>query len=317
MTVPNQLHAASLRFTIKESMDEDAGFAIESGHRSLLAAFDGMGGMGSRRYQSLGNYSSAYLASHYFSSLLEKDFLDGIQTGRFDQNFDYVSHLQQLFWERAREAKASHLDLEPSFITGSLSKSLPSTVCIALVDKSRFSSLFIWAGDSRGYILCGSGLYQLTRDNVRTARDSYDSLYEDAPMNNFLNADRPFVLHSRHILAQEPGVFLVATDGAFACLPTPFHFEYLLLLSLSRSQDMEDWMDCFKAELLQYANDDVTLAVQPVGFGDFNQLKHTLTPRCQQIARKYLEPYQSLGGHDPASGKALWLRYQQEMYDGK
>lgn len=275
-SVTKTLPAISLRFTIKQGLDEDAGYALETERFSLLAAFDGMGGMGSRRFQQLDNRTSAYLASHFYAHILEKDFYECLNAGLFERPFHYPEHLRQLFWQEANRVKAQYLDREQTMIVGNMARSLPSTAAIALVDKARCSCVYMWAGDSRGYFLSDRGLYQITQDHVKHLQDSFTSLYEDAPMNNFINADHPFELFVRPIIIKRPGVILTATDGAFGCLPTPMHFEGLLLSTLLESKDAEQWLVQIKNALLPYANDDVTLVMQGIGYESFQQMQRML-----------------------------------------
>lgn len=304
--------AAYIRFTVKTGLDEDAGYAIETDRYTLLAVFDGMGGMGSRRFVTMRNLSSAYLASHFYARVLEKDFFRCLQEGCFDGTFNYAKHLGALFTNEGQYVKKRFLDQEPSSIVGSMVKALPSTAAIALVNKESNHCIFIWAGDSRGYFLSENGLYQLTNDNVKMPQNAFDSLYRDAPMNNFINADKPFKLFSRGITTKRPGVFLVATDGAFACLPSPMHFEGLLLNALAKSKDSEDWLLHVKADLLPQANDDVTVAIQPVGFESHDAMKSALDKRRQYLERTLL--LSRPGGMDIQSLRDTWQKYHTEMY---
>lgn len=313
MSKTNDLQAMSLRFTIKQGLDEDAGYVLEADRLSLLAAFDGMGGMGSRRFQSLQNRTSAYLASHFYAHLLEKDFSACLHAGCFDRPFDYSTHLKQLFSEEASRAKAQYLDREPSSIIGSLARTLPSTAAIAVVNKVRHSCLYIWAGDSRGYFMTDYGLYQITKDHTKRPLDAFDSLYQDAPMSNYINADQPFELAARHIIMKRPGLVIVATDGAFGCLPTPMHFEGILLNALATSNNMEQWLENIKAALHPHANDDVTLAMYPLGFDSFSHMQHAFFPRLKHIEQHYIQPSQGLVGQDTEGLKALWRQYDKEM----
>ena len=74
--------------------------AFHAQHQDIiLKPLDGMGGMGSRRYKTLNDLSSAFLASHHYAHVLEREFLAGLRDGWFDQAFDFAAHLQQVFWQ--------------------------------------------------------------------------------------------------------------------------------------------------------------------------------------------------------------------------
>ena len=70
---------------------------------------------------------------------------------------------------------------------------------------------------------------QCTRDHLRGDPDPFESLYRDRPLSALISADAPVALSLRRLRVPKPCVLLVATDGAFGCLPTPMEFEMLLL----------------------------------------------------------------------------------------
>ena len=76
---------------------------------------------------------------------------------------------------------------------------------------------FYWCGDSRGYILDGNGLHQVTVDDV-TVTDAMMNLREDAPMTNVASASRPYEIHRKQVQLSEPAVVFAATDGCFGYL---------------------------------------------------------------------------------------------------
>ena len=84
-------------------------------------------------------------------------------------------------------------------LKGNLMKEFPSTLSLVLIAPWKSNALvteFIWAGDSRGYILDSSGLHQVTVDDIANT-DALENLSEDAPMKNVISASHPYVLNRR------------------------------------------------------------------------------------------------------------------------
>ncbi|MDR0569054.1 MAG: hypothetical protein LBG87_07615, partial [Spirochaetaceae bacterium] len=63
-------------------------------------------------------------------------------------------------------------------------KSFPTTMAVCYIAENRGD--FIWAGDSRGYILDADGLHQYTKDDLKSEGDALDNLNEDSPMSNYI-----------------------------------------------------------------------------------------------------------------------------------
>ena len=104
-----------------------------------------------------------------------------------------------------------------------MQRSLPTTLCAAIAGGPSFASdlCFLWAGDSRGYVLDAEGLHQCTRDHLRGDPDPFESLYRDRPLSALISADAPVALSLRRLRVPKPCVLLVATDGAFGWRTSP------------------------------------------------------------------------------------------------
>ena len=309
---PEDSGAFELRFTVKQTDDEDDGFAQFSEGLWLLAAFDGCGGMGGRQYEMLEHRTSAYIASHLYAATLKAWFLSAaklLAEAHEPQNLAPV--LVPLLGDAAVDFKRTYLDREPSNIVGRMVRTLPSTMAMALVQPCEGGNLchIVWAGNSRCYVLTQNGLWQATQDDLTTPADALDNLYADSPMSNFLNADAPFTLNSKTVTLTAPAVVWAASDGAFDALPSPMHFEALLLDTLCEAASMKDWATRIAARLKPVATDDVTLMAQAFGFNGFKALKASLQTRRQSLARDYIDPCEPLLGGAPDSLRALWQRY--------
>lgn len=303
-----------LLFTVKETLNEDDGFYAFEQDVCILAAFDGCGGMGGRKYQLLDDMTSAYLGSHLYADTVKAYFedtkalliRDGIYTG-------WAQGLECTLRLRAEEYKRDYLDREPSLIVGSMARALPSTAAIALIDAGRGICHFYWAGDSRGYVLCADGLRQYTQDDLVGMPDAFDNIRADAALSNYLCADRPFTLHDIRAVLPKKCIVMTATDGMFGYLPTPIHTEALLLETMQGAKNMREWMDALQSRLKETTADDVTLALWIIGFRSFTAIKKALAPRYRELKQRYLEPFEALSEEDTAALQALWRQYKAEM----
>ncbi len=170
-------------------------------------------------------------------------------------------------------------------------RTLPSTTAIALHAGHEVS--LYWAGDTRGYLLTAQGLRQLTEDDLAQPCDALDSLYTDTPICNYLCADQPFTLHEARFALPRQAILLLATDGAFHLLPTPMHFEALLLNTMWEATTQKQWGARLKKALSACAADDVTLLLQPVGFAAYEDMRLHFNKRRRHVNQAYILPAES------------------------
>jgi serine/threonine protein phosphatase PrpC len=191
----------------------------------LLGVFDGLGGAGGRPFIKLDSedekVTGAYLASrfirdnvlNYFKSnqINSSGFLKSIPRG-----------VQKLQEQLATALKNYLSDLErknpPLQIRSSMLKSLPTTMAICYITQRE--GVFIWAGDSRGYILNGEGLCQYTKEDLEFKGDALDNLREDSPMSNYI-CETGFTLQYKIFSLKNQSIIITATDGCFGYFKTP------------------------------------------------------------------------------------------------
>lgn len=260
----------------------------------LLGVFDGLGGAGamSVMLENGERRSHAYLASRLVRQACQ-DYFAARRAGGDAASLVSGLKLQldvalQSGTERAlQQASASRL-------RGTLVHQLPTTLALAYVrtnSAGTAETLVIWAGDSRIYRLNpGAGLVQLTVDDLQTLGDAFANLTNDSPMSNFVSASRTFILNYRASELAVPCVLLAATDGCFDYLPTPMHWEYLLLYTLVRANTPAEWARELEHRLAEVAGDDVSLALYSLGFESFGELKLALAGRFAAVKRDYVVP---------------------------
>ena len=78
------------------------------------------------------------------------------------------------------------------------------------------------------------GARQLTTDDLRDPGDALANLRRDSVVSNAMSADTEFHVNYRQVELQAPFLVVCATDGCFGYLPTPMHFEHLVLEPLTR-----------------------------------------------------------------------------------
>ena len=301
------LPALMLSFAGGQNQNEDRAVCTDRAGLRLLAAFDGCGGVGGRRYPQLDNHTGAYLASGLYAGCLRDWFLENAPAL---PRRDTAGELAALFAKTAKAYQQLHLSFAPPAVTGSMVRTLPSTTVIAVHTEHEVT--LYWAGDTRGYLLTKRGLRQLTADDLALPCDAMDSLYTDAPLSNYLCADRPFTLHEATFALPREGILLLATDGAFHGLPTPMHFEALLLDTLCEAATQPQWKALLQQTISACAADDVTLLLQPFGFASYPALRQHFDKRRRHVRQAYILPAEEAPSDSLLALRSLWEMYQKE-----
>jgi hypothetical protein len=301
------LPALKLSFPAGQEPNEDHAICLRQAGVRLLAAFDGCGGVGGRRYPQFENRTGAQIASGLYAMCLEEWFMENAAALPAEQT---AETLDTLFLKTAKDYHERYLNLTPSAVTGSMVRALPSTAAIILQYEG--SAALYWAGNTRGYMLTDAGLLELSTDDTVTPSDAFESLYLDAPIQNYLCADRPFSLHEKRFDLPRRGVLLIATDGAYHALPTPMHFEALLLDTLAGASGKKQWKQALREALQGRASDDVTLVLQPFGFADYGELAPYFDRRRRHVNQAYILPADRTDADTRLTLRTLWEMYQRE-----
>ena len=159
---------------------------------------------------------------------------------------------------------------------------LPTTITLALcaAQENTAEVLFVWAGDSRGYVWNAEGLKQATADHE-----------SEEVMTNIISLRAPFYLSCRFMVLSQPCVVLNASDGCFDCFTAPIDFEYCLLDALTRADSMDVFLDSMRVFFAANSSDDSsTLALQTYGYEDYAALRAAAQERLKQIQEKYMSP---------------------------
>jgi serine/threonine protein phosphatase PrpC len=258
----------------------------------VLGVFDGLGGAGSSIawHDADGNArTGAWVASRmarlatesWFTGEMDNRMAREGETRAADAHTGLGTHLRKLFAGFRPAGRRSK-------VVGTMRRQLPTTVA-ALRYTARDGDVeceALWAGDSRAYVLTSqAGLQALTRDHADDL-DVLSQLVQDPQMTNMVSADREFfVQRQQYGRIPLPCVLLCATDGFFGYVQTPGDFEHVLLSTLCRSADLDDWAAHLTATVDSYTGDDASLALVALGFRDFDELRAGCVERFAWLDR--------------------------------
>jgi serine/threonine protein phosphatase PrpC len=267
----------------------------------LLGVFDGMGGAGGRVYDTPdGRHTGAYIASRFARNVVERLMLELIKP---EWNLDgpaTAAELQRVL-ASSLAARLAELKAPETTLRSKLVKALPTTMTLAVLQRtdpaaSRYACHLFWAGDSRAYLVDPeAGLHQLSRDDLRSGGDAMRNLTDDSVMSNCISADTEFHINHRQVELQAPFLLLCATDGCFAYVRSPMHFEQLLLSTLQDAKDAEAWRRALEARVTAITGDDAAMALLGLG-ANLDGLKKLFRDRTAELQRCYIDPLEKLDG---------------------
>ncbi len=261
----------------------------------LVGVFDGMGGAGGTVYETPdGPRSGAYLASRRAKDVVEQQMLRVLDPAWNLDGPAVALDLRRAVQDALAESVAE-LKAPPSGLRSRLLRVLPTTMALVglqrlQADGDLWAAHSFWAGDSRAYVLTPtSGLQQLTVDDIRDHGDAMANLREDSVISNAMSADTAFVVHHRQVELSTPFLMLAATDGCFGYLPSPMHFEHLLLRALADASDTGGWSAAVQRTISAVTGDDAALAILGIG-ADLAGFQRLFAERTAQLENRWIEP---------------------------
>ena len=239
-----------------------------------IFVFDGCGGAGSEKHPDLGQEKSAYIASrscalffeHYYESI---DFSDTKELSR--QLHSYLVKVNKHYPMESSESTL--VDVLQTTISGAVVK----------VEEDKINAKFIWAGDSRGYIIDEFGLSQVTEDDVNS-EDAYRNLSDDAIMINRIHGNQNkelFKIHSAEIELHEKGIIICATDGCYDYFNSPMVFEFFIVTMLFMSDSFSQAESRILDVLNEKSGDDCSMIAAFYGFSHYSEIKKFLQERFE------------------------------------
>jgi serine/threonine protein phosphatase PrpC len=281
---------------------EDADPILRVGpNLGLLGVFDGMGGAGGRVYDTPdGRHTGAWIAARFARNVVERLMLELIKP-EWDLDGPATAAELQRVLASSLAARLAELKAPESTLRSKLVKALPTTMTLAVLQRTdpaagTYACHLFWAGDSRAYVADPeAGLLQLTSDDLRSGGDAMRNLTDDSAMSNAISADTDFHVNHRQVELKAPFLLLCATDGCFAYVRSPMHFEQLLLSSLGAARDVSDWQRALEAAVTAVTGDDAALALLGPGT-DLAGFKRLFKDRAAELQRRYIGPLDDLDG---------------------
>lgn len=273
----------------KEAKGEDANpIVLQLGDMVAVGVFDGMGGAGATEYVTInGTHTGAYIASREVKKTVE----DYMRSANCVINSQELTSVIQ---KKLTDCVVS-LGIKPSGLRSSIIKTLPTTLAFVIAKKEEKNTNIksYWCGDSRNYILTKTGLQQISIDDLVNPQDPLENLRNDEALSNCVSQDKSFKINEKEVvIREEPSAIISATDGCFGYLSTPMHFEYILLKSLNKANDCEDWKKLIEEELVPISGDDFSLGLVLMDVS-FEEWKILMQSRLDTITSKYIDVYQN------------------------
>jgi serine/threonine protein phosphatase PrpC len=285
----------------------------------LLAVFDGMGGAGGTVYETPdGPRSGAYLASRIARDVVEQRMLQllvpdwNLKGGAAAE--DLRRSVQEALQDRLQELKAPKSGLRSRLL-----RALPTTMAVIALQRahrsgSRWLCHVFWAGDSRAYVFEPDGARQLMTDDLRESSDAMDNLRRDSVVSNAMSADTEFHVNYRRVELEAPFLLVCATDGCFGYVPSPMHFEQLVLAPLATTRTVAAWSESIQREISAVTGDDAAMAVMAVG-ADLGELKALYAPRITELEQQFTTPIDELGRSVERAEQELQRVRQRQLDD--
>lgn len=273
----------------------------------MIAVFDGCGGSGARQHSIYSNHSEAYMASRLCAGAMYECIQKYFPCQESMEEFVQQTLLPYI----SRRLKANQPPAGSLRISGL--RTLPSTMAAALIRQcpdGMVEICTVWAGDSRVYLLDGTGLSQLMTDDTNQP-DPMEGLYDDGTLTNVICADRPIRLNCRTIRVKPPFMVLTASDGCFGYVSTPMEFEGMILHTLLETGNVAQWQDQLQKLIASYAGDDHTMVLAAFGFGSFAALQAHFAQRNDYLKQEYLDTVWATPWEDRALRRKLWSTYRK------
>jgi serine/threonine protein phosphatase PrpC len=295
----------------------------------LVGVFDGMGGAGGTVYETpSGQRTGAYIASRIARDVVERRMIDLLEPD-WNLNGEAAAADLQRSVRQALEDRLAELKAPPSRLRSKLLRALPTTMAVIALQRaahggSTWAAHVFWAGDSRAYVVSESGIAQLSTDDLRDPGDALANLRRDSVVSNAMSADTDFHISYRQVELEAPFLLVGATDGCFGYVPTPMHFEHLMLRGLAEARSTQAWSSALQKAISAITGDDAAMAVMGVGT-DLQGFQSLLAPRLAELERSVIAPLDGLRRAVDEAERALqqarqrhesetaslWAKYQE------
>lgn len=285
--------------------DEDSYAYSFSDNGGFIGVFDGYGEMDSTQYENLYDRTGGYIASRLAAESTLKMFKNG--------NFTF-SEMDSI--KLSSDLKKYIEKMKKTFGKDDDRVLLPTTTSIVACDYSKDDTIifeYLWAGNSRGYLLDKSGLCQITEDDLVEKADAMSQ--EKPQVINLINGETDFKINIKTVKTSSPSFVITATDGAYNAFSTPMEFEYALLFTLNKSKSIAQWESFLNRLIGEFADDDFSLMIAGFGFDDFKDVKSYFFERTKYMYNQYIEPINLARESDSGYEiDEMWNDYKKTYY---
>lgn len=256
---------------IDEQGEDAMIFQFDQRGNGYMCVFDGCGGAGSEKHPDLKGKKSAYIASRSSALFFEhQENLNAVEPETLSRElYAYLTEVNRRY--PMEGAESTLVDVLPTTLSGALIS----------VEQEEIRVKFLWAGDSRGYVIDARGLSQVTEDDV-DVEDAYRNLFDDAIMTNRIHGNQEkelFTIHTAEITLKDKGIVLCATDGCYDYFNSPMVFEFFLITMLYISESFAQAESRMLEVLDEKSGDDCSLTAAFYGFSDYGEVKEFLQER--------------------------------------
>ena len=294
----------------------------------LLAVFDGMGGAGGTVYETPdGPRTGAYIASRVARDVVERRMVDLLEPDWYLDGAATAEDLRRVV-EDALVERLAELRAPRSGLRSKLLRALPTTMALLALQRSSsrpdvWTTHVLWAGDSRAYVFTPDGAHQLSIDDLRDPGDAMENLRRDSVVSNAMSADVDFHVNHRRVRLRAPFFAVCATDGCFGYVPSPMHFEHLVLEHLQGARDARGWSEGLQRDIAAVTGDDAAMALLAFG-AELDELRDLFAPRLAALETDVVRPLdaaaeavrgaeatlEALRAEHARTAEALWAAYK-------
>ncbi|MBO4938592.1 MAG: protein phosphatase 2C domain-containing protein [Oscillospiraceae bacterium] len=306
--LPLDFHPLHFCGQIRPDLGEDNWCYGFAGDSAMIGIFDGCGGSGARTHAAYKSKSEAYMASRLASGAFYECFQKGI--------FENGNPEEAARWAEAYIAQRIRDNVPPKE-AGAISikgmRTLPTTMAAVLIRAGAQDEILVtpvWAGDSRVYLLDGSGLSQLSMDDSNQP-DPMEGQYDDGLLTNLFCADNPVKLNCRTYRIKPPFMVLAATDGCYGYVSTPMELEGMILHTMLETSSVAQWEENLQNLIASFAGDDHTLCLMSFGYSSFENIQRMFSARYTHLREKYLEKVWTTPWEDRDTRRSLWRDYRK------
>ena len=258
----------------------------------MISVFDGLGGAGGSNITS----SKDVVNTHaYFGSRILRDCFVQLSNAKNKKVITDKELLKQYIIDFMNDDLVNFSQKDVKMLSKKPTK-LPTTFVASLINQSKADLKLdvLWAGDSRCFsMMPGQSITTLTKDDTKDSDDDPLNLKMDSPMINYVNAEGNFYINQNKIKLTGKNILIVATDGCFGYFPSPIHFEYSLLKSLSESTSIEAWQKKISQDIKNITKDDATMSLIAFGWDNFLEIKDDFEKDYINLKNNFIEPFEA------------------------